>query len=70
MTNWPQLYPRVTEADVDHWEESGFYSKGEREATGMFEAGKWCGLVDTWDHSGGCMEGGLSWGKNTNRETT
>ena len=40
MTHWPQLHPRVTEADVDHCKDFGFYSNGQREATGMSEAGK------------------------------
>lgn len=40
MSNWPQLYPRVTEADIDHCEEFGFYPNGQREATGVFKVAK------------------------------
>lgn len=40
MTNWPKLYPWVTEADVYLCEEIGFYSNGQKDTTAEFEAGK------------------------------
>lgn len=69
--NWPQLYPRVTEADIDRCEEFGFYPNGQREATGVFQVAKWCDLTYTWeDHPGGRMESELQQDKTRNRETT